>query len=163
MLWGCDQVAFQQAAERDGGGGGAGTLRRVPLRDREPPRRPCAIAGKSHASIFFRGTNHPGVELRANLKSISHRCHLFEVAFVWELTKESIHLPLGCLQGGQQYGGSGGAGTLRRVPLRDRKPPRRPRTDPGKSHTSVHSCGAIRQSRSGCATHKTVKARFFHI
>jgi len=23
----------------------------------------------------------PGVELRANLKSISHRCHLFEVAF----------------------------------------------------------------------------------
>ena len=44
---------------------------------------------------------HPGVELRANIKSISHRCHLFEVAFVWELTKETIHLPLGCLQGGQ--------------------------------------------------------------
>ena len=43
---------------------------------------------------------HTGVELRANLKSISHRCHLFEVAFVWELTKETIHLPLGCLQGG---------------------------------------------------------------
>ena len=43
---------------------------------------------------------HPGVELGANLKSISHRCHLFEVAFVWELTKETIHLPLGCLQGG---------------------------------------------------------------
>jgi len=43
---------------------------------------------------------HPGVKLRANLKSISHRCHLFEVAFVWELTKETIHLPLGCLQGG---------------------------------------------------------------
>ena len=39
-------------------------------------------------------------ELRANFKSISHRCHLFEVAFVWELTKETIHLPLGCLQGG---------------------------------------------------------------
>jgi len=34
--------------------------------------------------------------LRANLKSISRRCHLFEVAFVWELTKEIIHLPLGC-------------------------------------------------------------------
>jgi len=44
--------------------------------------------------------SHPGVELRANLMSISHRCHLFEVAFVWELTKETIHLPLGCLQGG---------------------------------------------------------------
>ena len=41
---------------------------------------------------------HPVVELRANRKSISHRCHLFEVAFVWELTEETIHLPLGCLQ-----------------------------------------------------------------
>ena len=44
---------------------------------------------------------HPRVELRANLKSISHRCHHFEVAFVWELTKETIHSPLGCLQGGR--------------------------------------------------------------
>ena len=44
--------------------------------------------------------SHPGVELRANRKSISHRCYLFEVAFVWELVKEAIHLPLGCLQGG---------------------------------------------------------------
>jgi len=46
--------------------------------------------------------NHPRVELRANLKPISHRCYLFEVAFVWEVTKETIHLPLGCLQGGLQ-------------------------------------------------------------
>ena len=46
---------------------------------------------------------HPGVELRANRKSISHRCHLFEVAFVWQLTKETIHLPLGCLQGGNPH------------------------------------------------------------
>jgi len=45
---------------------------------------------------------HPGVELRANVKSISHRCRLFELAFVWELTKATIHLPLGCLQGGVQ-------------------------------------------------------------
>ena len=44
--------------------------------------------------------SHPGVELRENLESISHRYHLFEVAFVWKLTKETIHLPLGCLQGG---------------------------------------------------------------
>jgi len=43
---------------------------------------------------------HPRVELRANLKSISHKCYLFEVAVVCELTKETIHLPLGCLQGG---------------------------------------------------------------
>ena len=41
---------------------------------------------------------HGVVEMRANLKSISHRCRLFEVAFVWELTKETIHSPLGCLQ-----------------------------------------------------------------
>ena len=38
--------------------------------------------------------------MRARLRSISHRCHLFEVAFVWESTTETIHLPLGCLQGG---------------------------------------------------------------
>jgi len=29
-------------------------------------------------------------------------CYLPQVAFVWELTKETIHLPLGCLQGGEQ-------------------------------------------------------------
>ena len=46
--------------------------------------------------------DHPGVELKANIKSISHRCHQFEVALVWELTKETIHLPLGCLQGGEE-------------------------------------------------------------
>ena len=44
---------------------------------------------------FFQRT-HPGVELRANFKAISHRFHLFEVAFAWELTGENTHLPLGC-------------------------------------------------------------------
>ena len=44
---------------------------------------------------------HPGGNPGANLKSISHRCHLFEVACVWELTKEAIDLPLGCLHGGE--------------------------------------------------------------
>ena len=38
--------------------------------------------------------------MRANLKSISHECRLFVLACVWELTKETIYLPLGCLQGG---------------------------------------------------------------
>ena len=42
----------------------------------------------------------PGVELRANFKSISRRCHFFEVVLVQELTEETIHLPLDCLQGG---------------------------------------------------------------
>ena len=46
--------------------------------------------------------SHPGGNPGANLNSISHRCYLFEVAFVWELTKETIVLPLGCLQGGGQ-------------------------------------------------------------
>jgi len=45
----------------------------------------------------LRSVLDPGVVLRANLKSISHRCHLLEVAFVRELTKETIHLPLVCL------------------------------------------------------------------
>ena len=33
---------------------------------------------------------YPGVESGANLKAISHTCHLFEVVFVWELTQEII-------------------------------------------------------------------------
>ena len=44
-----------------------------------------AAMGAPHDAILVR--THPGVELRKNLKSISHRRHLFEVAFVWELTK----------------------------------------------------------------------------
>jgi len=46
------------------------------------------------------GRCHPEVELRANLKPISQRCHPTLVAFAWELTKETLDLPLGCLQGG---------------------------------------------------------------
>ena len=46
-----------------------------------------------------RTLGHPGVELRANLESISHRGLFFEVAFVWDLTEETMHLPLSCLQG----------------------------------------------------------------
>jgi len=43
---------------------------------------------------------NPGGNPGANLKSISHRCRPILVAFVWELTKETIYLHLGCLQGG---------------------------------------------------------------
>jgi hypothetical protein len=43
---------------------------------------------------------HPGGNPGANLKLDSHRCYLREVAFEWELTKETIYLPLGYLQGG---------------------------------------------------------------
>ena len=41
---------------------------------------------------------HPGGDPRANIKTISHRCYLREVAFEWELSQETIYLPLGCLQ-----------------------------------------------------------------
>jgi len=44
--------------------------------------------------------DHPGGNPGANFKSISHRSYLREVAFEWELTKETIVLPLGCIQGG---------------------------------------------------------------
>ena len=37
---------------------------------------------------------------RANLRSTSYRYSLREVAFEWELTNETIYLPLDCLQGG---------------------------------------------------------------
>ena len=47
--------------------------------------------------------SRPGGNPGANLKSIPHRCYLFEVAFVWELTSKTIILPLGCLQGGLPY------------------------------------------------------------
>ena len=66
--------------------------------------RPGGTAGRGNphrvSELQFGSLDHPGVELRANVKSISHRCHLFELAFVWELTEETIKLPLGCLQGG---------------------------------------------------------------
>ena len=37
--------------------------------------------------LQVRACNLIGVELRANLQSIFHSCHLFEVAFVWELPR----------------------------------------------------------------------------
>ena len=54
------------------------------------------LLGQHPARQLHRGGN-PG----ENLKSISH---LREVEFVWELTKETIYLPMGCLQGGYQVG-----------------------------------------------------------
>ena len=38
---------------------------------------------------------HPAGDPGANLKSISHRCHPILVAFVWELTKETMNLLFG--------------------------------------------------------------------
>ena len=57
----------------------------------------CEIKGEGdglHIALDRYQALHPEVELRANLRSIFHRCHLFEVAFVWELAEETIHLPL---------------------------------------------------------------------
>ena len=49
------------------------------MKKKKKKNRPCTNTAAMYALAF-----HPGFELRANL--ISHRCHLFEVAFVWELT-----------------------------------------------------------------------------
>jgi hypothetical protein len=49
-----------------------------------------------------RYASHPGGTPGANLKSISHRCHPILVAFVWEVTRETINFPQVCLQGGQK-------------------------------------------------------------
>jgi hypothetical protein len=54
----------------------------------------------SKAPIFGNRYSHPGRNRGEDLNSISHRCHLREVDCVWGLTKETISLPLGCLQGG---------------------------------------------------------------
>ena len=55
--------------------------------------RLCVRVGRRpiHGHGYHLGGN-PG----ANPQPISHRCYLFEVAFVWELTKKNIHLPLSC-------------------------------------------------------------------
>ena len=46
---------------------------------------------------------HPGGNPGVNVESISHRCHPIPVVFVWELTKETMHMPLDFLQGGVVY------------------------------------------------------------
>ena len=48
----------------------------------------------------LRKSNRPGGNPGANLKSMTHRFYLREIAFEWELTKETINFPLGRLQGG---------------------------------------------------------------
>ena len=76
--------------------------RRMKDWDRSWDREPLAVVkvATEEQVQSLRLVCHPGVEMRANLKSISHRCYLFEIACVRELTKQTIHLPLGCLQGG---------------------------------------------------------------
>ena len=85
--------------ERMEGEGEAGTPHAVLA---PPPR---LINARMSPVFFPRRTAghkgiHPGVELRESFKPISHKCHLFEVAFVWQLIIKNTHLPLGCLQGG---------------------------------------------------------------
>ena len=60
----------------------------------------CSFLDGAEASDGAASPNHPGGNPGANLKSISNRCHPILVAFVWELNKETINFPLGCLQGG---------------------------------------------------------------
>jgi len=60
------------------------------------------VPGIQQAPVEIHGHgNPPGGNPGANLKSVPHRCNLREVASEWELTKETIHLPLGRLNGGE--------------------------------------------------------------
>ena len=52
-----------------------------------------AFANVARMATRLESGGNPG----ANLKSISHRCYPILVAFVRELAKETIDLPLGCL------------------------------------------------------------------
>ena len=65
----------------------------APIRFSQVLPRPLAQRGRQQ--------DHPGGNPGANLKSIFQRCHPMLVAFVRELTKETINLPPGCLQGGE--------------------------------------------------------------
>ena len=60
------------------------------------------VLGATPALVLTRWSCHPGGNPGANPKSTSHKCFLFKVASVGELTKETIYLPLGCLQGGMR-------------------------------------------------------------
>ena len=63
------------------------------------PLKPSVLLGAPALQQDSWPPSHPGGNPGANLKSIFHRCYLFEVAFIWELTKDTIVLPMGCLQG----------------------------------------------------------------
>jgi len=74
--------------------------------DSEEPL-PCPMEAVGKLKVWILGSiryqHHPEGNPGANLKSISHRCFPILVAFEWELTKETIDLPMGCLQGGGRH------------------------------------------------------------
>ena len=66
-------------------------------------RKEDALVGFRRGGRFARcRICHPGGNPGANPKSVSHRCHPILVACVWQLTNETINLPLGCLQDGYE-------------------------------------------------------------
>ena len=89
---------------------------RTPTPSRAPTQQALKLLGPLHIKVFgplrapyrWEGQDrlpywyHPGGNPGATLKSISNRCYLREVAFEWQLTKGTIYLPLGCLQGGTE-------------------------------------------------------------
>ena len=127
---------MDDGGEASGGLGGAGGVgvdeergeRRTSV---QPTAGACpAPSRKSPPPRHSRSSSHPGGDPGANLKSISHRCYLWEVAFEWELTKETIYLPLGCLQGGSS-------------PLSILK-------DPSVCHATSEPAGRSRRPQTGC-------------
>ena len=56
------------------------------------------LCSRLHRDLALHSEDDPG-EI---LKSIALRCYFLAVAFVWELTEETMNWPLGCLQGGSR-------------------------------------------------------------
>ena len=71
--------------------------------NQQVPRKVAASSKASAARLIVanRLPSHSAGNPGANLKSIPHRCYPILTAFEWELTKHTIDVPLGCLQGGE--------------------------------------------------------------
>ena len=99
------------------------------------------MAKRVQVSMTTHGLLHPGGNPGANLKSISHRCYLCEVASGRELTEETIVWPLGCLQ-------SGTRATHNTVGKWRAWPAPRPPFDRFNAHVTVLGCLCLRLLRT---------------
>jgi len=108
---------------------------------------------------------HPGGNPGANPKSISHRCHPILVAFVRELTKETTHLPLGCLQGGDVCCAGGRCTGARTWSGSTPRSSRRPRSGsrPGTSKASLTPWSTARcRASHPSSIHENVQGHLAH-
>ena len=98
MLLGGRRSSGSTSRRRSGRSGGRATCgssrarKGIRCAPNPPPPNSSHGASRSHS--------HPGGNPGANIKTISHKYYIREEEFECELTKETIYLPLGCLQGG---------------------------------------------------------------